>query len=339
MEADDRDVSFASKNQRFTERTSSFCAGKSFGMQVSLTSIPNALENRDGLPRPNWSAIFDWVESNIADAALNDAWTQLASDWLDAMIEALPAGYSRQESPEFMLLSNGDAPSGDRILQWCEDSRRTILEALAGVARDEGYGKHVVFAFGDRDTYYDYITDFYPDEGEFAFSGGIFLDRGYGHFAMCMAYGSEHDRTIAHELNHALLRHLPLPLWLNEGVTQLIEDVVVGTSYFMVDQETLQRHRAYWNRDSIHSFWSGDSFHSPDEGQELSYHLSRILFRNLMSDFPQHRIADYLNAANLADAGNKALIEVCGVSLYDRVVQFLGDGDWSPRADYAERDN
>ncbi len=306
-------------------------------MQITLATIPNALESRDGLPRPNWDSISDWVDSNLADTDLDDAWTGLARDWLDALIDALPTGYSRTESPEFMLLSNGAAHSPDRILQWCEHSRRTILDTLAGVARDEGFGKHVVLAFGDADAYYDYISDFYPDAGEFALSGGMFLDCGYGHFATCMAGAGEHDRTVAHELNHALLRHLPLPLWLNEGVTQVVEDIVVGSSYFMVDHETVRRHRAHWDADTIHSFWSGDSFYSPDDGQELSYHLSQILFRNLMSDYPK-QIADFLNAANFADAGDSALIDVCGVSLCERVVQFLGNGQWSPRSDYTEID-
>ena len=306
-------------------------------MNTTLASIPNAIETGEGLPRPNWSAISDWVDSNVTESDLNDAWTQLARDWLDALVHAICDGHTLNESTEFMLVSNGDSRSVDRILSWCEGSRRIILDTLAGVARDEGHGKHVVLAFADTDRYYDYVSDFHPDGGEFALSGGMFLDRGYGHFAMCLAYGEEHERTIAHELNHALLRHLPLPLWLNEGVTQVIEDIVVGSSLFMVDHETVHRHRDYWNSDTIHSFWSGDSFFSPDDGQELSYHLSQILFRNLMSDYPK-QVCEFLNAADYLDAGNSALLDVCGDSLCDRVEQFLGDGDWGPRADYAEID-
>ena len=306
-------------------------------VQISLTSIPNALETRIDLPRPDWAAICDWVTANVADDGLNDAWTKLATQWVDQLIEALPTGYSRRESPEFVLLSNSDATTANRILRWCEDSRQVILETLSDVARDAGYGKHVVFAFHDTDTYYDYIADIYPDAGEFALSGGMFIDYGYGHFAICMAYSGEHDRTIAHELNHAFLRHLPLPLWLNEGVTQVIEDIVVDGSHFIVDHDTVRRHREYWNSESIHWFWSGDSFFSPDDGQELSYHLSQILFRNLMSDYPK-RVSDFLNTANFVDAGNSALHDACGVSLGDRVAQFLGDGVWAPHADYTEID-
>lgn len=304
-------------------------------MQISINSVPNALEARLGLPRPNWDAIWEWVNTNVPDGDADAVWTHLASEWVDKLIAALPAGYSRADSPEFMLLSNTDAKTAERLLRWCERSRRVILDTLDGVARDDGYGKHVVLAFGDIDSYYDYVSDFYPDAGEFALSGGMFLDRGYGHIALCMAYTGDNERTIAHELSHALIRHLPLPMWLNEGVTQVIEDLVVGSSYFMVDHETVRRHREYWDSDTIHSFWSGDSFYSPDDGQELSYHLSQILFRTLMSDYPKS-ISGFLNAANFVDAGNRALNDVCGVSLGDRVSKFLGAGDWNPRADYSE---
>lgn len=305
-------------------------------MKISLTSIPNSLEVRSGLPRPDWAVVFDWVASHVAKTDLHEAWTQLANDWLDLLIEALPVGYSRKDSPEFTVLSNGNADSTDRILQWCEVSRKTILKTLSGVARNEGYGKHVVLAFGDSKIYYDYIADFYPDEGEFGLSGGMFINNGYGHFAMNMAYKGEQDRIIAHELNHALLRHLPLPLWLNEGVTQVMEDLIVRSSDFMVDREIMQRHRDYWNSETIHSFWSGDSFFSI-EGQELSYHLSQIIFRNLMSDYPK-KILDFLNSAEHSDAGNEALLKSCEVSLNDRVGQILGDGEWNPRTDYFERE-
>jgi hypothetical protein len=254
----------------------------------------------------------------------------LARDWLKTVVATLPAGYTLAESSQFMLVANDDERLTNRILGWCEHSRRTILETLAGVSRDDGYGKHVVLAFRKSDHYYDYISDFYPDEGEFGVSSGIFLNTFYGHFAICQTSQQQLERTIAHELNHALLRHLPLPLWLNEGVTQVIEDIVVGNSNFGFDREIMHRHRGYWNSETIQLFWTGDSFHSADDGQELSYHLSQVLFRNLMSDFPK-RIKSFLNSANHSDAGNAALQETCGTSLGARVSQFLGPGPWEHR--------
>ena len=301
-------------------------------MEDSLSQIPEAIDVREGLPRPKWDVICAWVEVNVAPASLDETWTQIARDWLSRLADALPREYLLYESPDFLLLAADDS-HGQRVLSSSERARRVILKTLEGVASDQGFGKYVVILFADAASYYDYVTDFYPEEGEFALSGGIFLDVGYGHFAICPACGEDYERVIAHELNHALLRHLPLPLWLNEGVTQVIEDVVMDSSYFLVDHEILRRHRAYWNSQTIDGFWSGESFYSPGDGQELSYHLSQVLFRNLMSDFPK-MVNEILNNANFTDAGNSAFLNSCSVSLADRAAQFLGDGNWGPRDDY-----
>ncbi|WP_442509865.1 hypothetical protein SH528x_001465 [Novipirellula sp. SH528] len=305
-------------------------------MEDLLSPIPDAIEIRESLPRPNWDTIAAWVESNVDAAAFDDTWTLIARHWLNRLAHSLPSGYAVHESPEFLLLA-ADPTFAKRVLARCERALQIILERLDGVASNEGFGKHVVLLFAGTESYYDYVADFYPAEGEFALSGGMFLDVGYGHFAICPACGDDYERTIAHELNHALLRHLPLPLWLNEGVTQFMEDCVLEASYFMVDHEIVRRHRSYWNDETIHMFWTGDSFYCPDDGQELSYHLSQVLFRNLMFDYPKN-VNDILNTANYADAGNAAFINACNVSLADRVAQFLGPGSWAPRSDYAVPD-
>ncbi|WP_075084112.1 hypothetical protein [Mariniblastus fucicola] len=305
-------------------------------MEDSLSQIPDAIDVREGLPRPKWDVIYHWADTNLDPTSLDESWTQIARDWLTRLADSLPRDYALHESPEFLLLA-ADHSLGQRVLSSSERARRVILKTLNGVASDQGFGKHVVLLFADTDSYYDYVTDFYPDEGEFALSGGMFLDVGYGHFAIYPAYGDDYERVIAHELNHALLRHLPLPLWVNEGVTQVIEDVVMDSSYFMVDHEILRRHRTYWNSQTIDGFWSGESFYSPDDGQELSYHLSQVLFRNLMSDFPK-AVNDILNNANFIDAGDSAFGNSCNVSLADRVAQFLGDGNWAPRDNYTVPD-
>jgi len=300
-------------------------------------SIPNAIERGERFIKPNSAVIAGWVEANVPSEQLNEIWTCLARQWLEMLQETLDDGYAITESEEFVLVAKEDVRLNSRMLASCEHARRTILKTLPDVARDEGYGKHVVLAFADTESYYDYISDFYPDEGEYAISGGVFLDQGYGHFAICLAYGDDHERTIAHELNHNLLRHLPLPLWLNEGVTQVIEDLVVGRSYFSTDHDIVRRHRAYWNTKTIDAFWSGDSFFSPDDGQELSYHLAQVLFRNLMADFPK-KMSPLLNAAHYENAGDTALRQLCSVSLGDRVKQFLRDGSWEPGRSYSESD-
>ena len=56
-----------------------------------------------------------------------------------------------------------------------------------------------------------------------------------------------------------------------------------------------------------------------------------------MADFPK-QVSLLLNTAHYADAGEVALKQLCGVSLGDRVKQFLGDGAWKPSRNYSEVD-
>ena len=305
-------------------------------MNDSLEPIPDAFQIRDGLPRPDWSVVAAWMEANTDFDFNTPTWTEFAHDWLVRLSDALPGSYRVYQSEEFLLLAADDAVA-KRVLKLAERARRTILQNLTGVARETVLGKNVILLFADVDSYYDYVTDFYPEEGDFGLSSGIFLDGGYAHFAICPAYDPSFERVIAHEMNHALLSHLPLPLWLNEGVTQVMEDMVVESSYFMVDREILARHRAYWDADTIQLFWSGESFLLPDEGQELSYHLAQVLFRNLMSDHPK-QVKAILNQANFADAGNAAFVNAINTPLAQRAAQFLGDGPWTPGSDYARPD-
>lgn len=304
---------------------------------MDVTFVRDHMPVRHGLPRPDWNRIILGVEQLAGDrrdddAWLHETWTSIARSWLEALREALP-NYVVKESPQFLLLVAADDRRGDTLLRWAEHYRRSVLQILGDVGCEEGYGKHVLLAFDNREPFYSYICDFYPEEGEFADAGGIFLDHGYGHIALWTTGQYDLERTIAHELTHNLLRHLPLPLWLNEGVTQYVSDAAVGSSSFAMSSDLARRHRAYWNQSTIDNFWSGQSFTSPDDGQELSYNLAKVLFRNLNGDFSR-RVRDFIRSANFADAGEQALVDTCGVRLEDRVVQFLGPGHWKPRNDY-----
>ena len=298
-------------------------------MQITLEQIPSAVEVRVGLPRPNWQVITDWVTGNVGTNDYDTAWTAIATDWLDLLIGALPGEYHRDESENFYLLSTADARTAKYMLNQCEYARVTILESLAGVAHDEGHGPHVVLAFSKLDAYYDYVADVYPDEGEFGASSGMHINQGYGHIVVPMTTLDSWERTIGHELNHALLGHLPLPTWLDEGVTLVTEDRIAGSSLFHMDRELRERHRAYWNRETISAFWSGDSFYRADEGQELSYHLAQVLVLNLMADH-RRSFLQFLGEADRADAGQSAIEQACRTTLGKRVEQFLGCGDWEP---------
>ena len=168
----------------------------------------------------------------------------------------------------------------------CEYYRERSLPTLPGVAKQVGLGKHVVLAFAKPDNFFDYVCDFYPDEGEFGAAPAMFLHAYYRHIALCTQLSNDLGRTIAHEMTHCLFEHLRLPLWLNEGLTCVVDDIVIGQNGFLMSAELAKEHRQYWNEKSIQAFWSGNAFRSSDDGRRLSYSLAEVLVRNLMSHFP-----------------------------------------------------
>ncbi|NOX69475.1 MAG: hypothetical protein GXP15_09835 [Gammaproteobacteria bacterium] len=175
------------------------------------------------------------------------------------------------------------------------------------------------------------MSYFYPDDGEFILSSGIFLNHGYGHFAFPFLEMNEAEATAAHELTHACLKHLPIPLWLNEGFAVTMEDEICGTQPLRMESARLSEHKAFWNEETIQEFWSGKSFNRTDEGSSLSYELARYCLRALAHDIES--FASFSNAASFEDAGESAAIEIFRGSLGGLIHQFFGDGNWSPDPD------
>jgi hypothetical protein len=137
---------------------------------------------------------------------------------------------------------------------------------------------------------------------------------------------------LTHELTHNLLRSLPLPVWLNEGLAMLFEQDVAGGFRPPVTREGADLHRSYWNAATIQEFWRGDSFSNP-EVQELAYGLARILLDFIVTDLqptpPDFR--DFVLHADRKDGGEAAARNFLGVELSDLVSTFLGPGKWAPK--------
>lgn len=162
----------------------------------------------DGFPRPDWASISEQILS-LPESKWLGEWGSWSVGWLDATLDALPDDYRLSESDNFFVLSAESEKYVDLLLRFLERALRSILSKLEGIASDEGFGKHVVLIFHEQEPYYRYMSYFYPDEGEFILSSGVFLNSGYGHFAFPFLEMNEAEATAAHELTHACLRHLP----------------------------------------------------------------------------------------------------------------------------------
>ena len=281
----------------------------------------------DGFPRPDWNAIYEIIHAGHQDT-WEAGWEKWSRRWLDGIASMLSDGYRVKESDNFRILSAQDDRYVELLSQFLERTLRRILTNLDGIAADEGYGKHIVLIFDEQEPYYQYKSYFYPDEGEFILSSGTFLNAGYGHFAFPFMEMFEAEATSAHELTHACLKHLPIPLWLNEGFAVTMENDICGSSPLQMENERFTEHASFWNAETIQEFWSGASFNRTDQGSDLSYELARFCLRALSHEYDV--FASFANTASFEDGGEAAAIENFGGSLGGVIHQFFGDGDWSP---------
>ena len=155
----------------------------------STAWIEQHFEVHEGFPRPDWAAIAKQIEDNFDEPQRNQTWLTVVDEWLSKIIEALGEGYWLGESENFLVVASESEQYINSLARFLENTLDRVLTTLDGIASDEGYGKHVVMIFRTLDQYYSYISYFYPEEGEFATSGGIYVNRGYGHFALPHAGG------------------------------------------------------------------------------------------------------------------------------------------------------
>ncbi|MBE5314455.1 MAG: hypothetical protein H4O13_03540 [Xanthomonadales bacterium] len=233
-----------------------------------FAAVPMPWRSGTTLPLPDWDRLALQEPADLTDAARHDWWTAAAAHWLLATGRELAGDYRLRSSPDFLLLSSlADRPA-QVFLQFCQDVHRWIRRNLGDIASDAGHGKHAVMVFASEDDYYRYISHYYPEEGEFALSSGMFVNAGYGHFAMFEGGMAQMQPTVAHELTHCLVSHLPIPAWLNEGLATnteaaLFPQLFAPSAQLYHPNEMVRKHAAFWNADTIQEFWSGNPSCAP----------------------------------------------------------------------------
>jgi hypothetical protein len=298
--------------------------------------IPGWLTWTDGLPCPKGDAIRTWVETRCEPEARWDALAAAVRHWLARLGPALGGGYELLESRHFLALAPEADGIGRRLLPFAERSRSALLSLLGEVADFHRYGPPLVVLLRTRD-FYRYISLYYP-EGEHAALAGVHVREGYPHVVLHASEPWELESTLAHELTHAALHHLSLPLWVEEGLAQMVEHGLTGRSPLRIDEERADAHRRYWRTHGLDAFWTGEAFPRADKAGELGYELAEILVRLLVEDFrpagsggeAEPPLLAFLRAASESDCGEAASREHLGIGLCDLAARFLGPGFRSP---------
>lgn len=297
-----------------------------FDVKAHLTMV-------EGLPQLDWDAVVGWLEATDDEALKAEAWGRAEGAWLAHMREALGGDYRLTESAQSIVLSSLTPPTAKAMLTYLERTHQRILQVLDGVAQLPTWGKDILIVFDDDDAYYRYASRYYPDAGEFAFSSGMYINSGCGHYITMKSDLSSIEPVIAHESTHGCLGHLPLPLWLNEGLAVNMEARLTGKLYSeWTPEEMRHKHLNFWGTAEVQQFWSGESFHRADEGNRLSYDLARILVEQFSTDW--ERFKAFVLAAHARDAGAEAAMAHLGVDLGAAVCALMDEPvlpGWAPQ--------
>jgi tetratricopeptide (TPR) repeat protein len=204
-----------------------------------------------------------------------------------------------------------------------------VERALGSLSGEAWLGPLVIILFADADDYVRYVSPLEEDR-EFFRTAAVCIRDGYVHIALRPYPLDTLETASIHEITHACLSHLVLPLWLEEGITQWAETAVfAGKSSLELNREDVEAIRGHWRGQSLSDFWWGSGFHTVGERQKHSYGLARILFHWILSDHPK-RLPDFVRDAHESDAGEGSAREHLGMGLAELAGRFLGPGDWEP---------
>lgn len=265
----------------------------------------SALTLHFGLPIADWEAVQRWVDDTVPAGQRAQAWLAAERAWMQHLRAALGAGYRLDEGRTAMVLSSLEPNVARATLEFMDKSLRRILAALDGIAQVPDLGKDLLVVFDSQERYYEYVSHYYPENGEYAFSGGMHINWGCGHFATVKDDLRAIEPTIVHEMTHGCLAHLPIPAWLNEGIAVNTERRFTGAFPGLYTPEQMHaKHQAFWGEAEIQEFWSGKSFLRPDEGNMLSYDLARVLVDLFAREWAAFRA--FALAADRSDGGRDA---------------------------------
>lgn len=273
------------------------------------------------LPIPAWDSNQPKIDQGDA-AALDLYWTQAALAWLERLSTSFDVHLNIYESDDFFLLSALQQRPSEVLIDYAQKAKKRKLATLDGIASDEGYGKHIICVLRDEDDYYKYVSEYYPQGGEFAFSGGMFIQDGYGHFVFRQGEMDSMELTLVHELAHALVSHLSIPAWVNEGLAVNIERRWAPRPPQYKPSELAYMHSKFWNPETMQEFWSGKSYLRPDEGNALSYDLAQRIIAVVGRD--HDALVKFVNAASDEDSGQEACVQHLGLSLNAITLEAIG---------------
>jgi len=289
-------------------------------------SLVENLTEGNGVPILDWEALDNWAGGNTHAIELG------RRAWLLHFRDSMATSAHLHETIDAWVLSSFTPRAARSAATYVADTRKRIARLLDGLAEFPADARSILVVLDSLDDYYKYVSNYHPEDGEFAFSGGMYINYGCPHFVTVHAPLSTIEPVIAHEMTHSALAHLELPLWLDEGIAVTTEHQISVSNRHPRDAvERIGRHLEFWNAERIQEFWTGKSFNRTDDGNELSYDLARSIVELLGREWPS--FVEFAANASRDDGGAAAASGILKLDLGDIAASALNvarQPGWSP---------
>ena len=322
---------------------------------VTTEEVEQFMVFAEGFHHLDWG-VLRAVIGKFQGVDQEQAFDEAVGHWVDRLRDDLGGAYHVCDEGEIVLLSERPEKEARWLARYSDGVLGTIREQLGAAAWRGVRVRKVLIAFSEEDDYYPFVSYYSPD-GEQATSGGMYIDDGCPIVPFTWMNQAEAANTVVHELTHHCLGHLPLPLWLNEGITMSVQRRIAppqlgltGSDHDafwaaasnwtapVVWQEIAERHFEFWNEQNIQSFWSGMSFSIAGDSNELSYNLAEVLVKLLLEGKNAEQFVDFVQRAQARDGGAEAARAILNADLGEVAGTFLGRGNWRPDRGAIARD-
>lgn len=295
---------------------------------ISREELSHLWHRPSGLARVDWGLANRWIgpRPDVPAPIMRRA---VMAACLDEVRDSLTKDHRRWRSLNVEGLAPLDGQIAHAIAKVAERCYAVLRRDLKVVRGDGPMAPIAIVCVEPVSAYVDFTESYFPDEGEFAMSGGLYLNEGPDAFGLiAVNSGARHgvEQAIAHELTHHALHGLDIPLFIEEGFTQMMEERVVGQTNFKLDREVVERQRERWDEESVERFVAGEAFlDAHEDGQELAYHLSQWIVRGELTRRPE-AFFKFVRMCRDRDADGVCR-EVLGVDLRELVMGTLGIGE------------
>jgi hypothetical protein len=299
-----------------------------------------------GFTRMDWERFWLAIERTAGDKDV--AWEEAKIAWCEQIRADLGGDARLLMAANVILQTDLRGEIAEGCLNFADQVHGSLRIALSDLAHPHAHGRVPLFVLTDEADYYDYLSFHYPEEGTFPASHGVQISDGCPHVVLQYMEGHDNATTIVHELSHLLVSHLPLPVWVNEGVAMQLPRALaasfesglktnhaarwwhslIQSQYPILADDLIERHQAFWNEENIQGFWAGTTFQEAGEPNELSYSLAETFISRLSAQW--QTFLGFLSTAHYCDGGQTAALDHFGTGLGEVAECLLGPGEWRP---------